>query len=133
MLPITIQTKTFSSELPLISETDFPETKASQVYIHRTPLTPGFLWLCELQGERTFLFPVEALPQCTLSILSYAVSSPSVSTSEARGFVSDSLSVTYMLCSDFATNGPSHKCPKGQERCTAICTAEAQGLVILIL
>lgn len=51
MLPIKTKTKILSSEFPLISETDFPETRANQVYVHCTPLTPVFLWLCKLQGE----------------------------------------------------------------------------------
>ena len=133
MLPITTKTKTFSSEFPLISETDFPETRANQIYVHCTPLTPGFLWLCKLQGERTYIFPTEALSSMTYTkhSPSYAVSRPVISTSEARRFISDFLSVTYMFCRDFAAKGPSHKSPKGQERCTAICIAEAQGPVTL--
>lgn len=133
MLPITIKTKTFSSEFPLISETDFPERRANQVYVHFTPLTPDFLWLYKIQGEKTFLFPIESLSwmMYTKHSLSYVLSSSAICTSEVRGFISDSLSVTYMLCSDFATNGPCHKSPKGQERCTARCIAEAQGPVTL--
>lgn len=125
----------FSSKLPFISETNFPERRASQVYVHCTPLTPGFLQLWKLQGKRTFLFLVGALSltMCTKHSLSYSVSSSFICTSEARGFISDSLSVTYMLSSDFETNGPSHKCPKGKKRCTAVCIAEAQGSESLIL
>lgn len=109
--------------------------RASQVYVHCTPLTPGFLQLCKLQGKRTFLFPVEILSLMinTKHSLSCPVSSSFISTSEAGGFTSDSLSVTYMLSSDFETNGPSHKCPKGKKRCTAVGIAETQGSVTLIL
>lgn len=61
----------------------------------------------------------------TKHCLFYSVSSSFISTSKARGSISDSLSVTYTLCSDFETNGPSDKCPKGKKRCTAVCIAEA--------
>lgn len=89
--------------------------------------------LCSSVNYKTFLFPVGAfsLTMHTKHSLSYPVSSSFTSTSEARGFISDSLSVAYMLSSDFETNGPSHKCPKGKNRCTAVCIAEGSITPIL--
>lgn len=116
------------------------ERRASQVYVHCTSTHPGFLQLCKLQGKSTrkkFLFPEGALSltMYTKHSLSYPVSSSFTSTNplEAREFISDSLSVTYMLSSDFETNGPSHKCPKGKKRCTGVCIAEPQSSITLIL
>lgn len=135
MFPTTIQTKSFLySSLSFLKQICL-ERSASQASVYCTPLTPGFLQLCKLQGKKTFLFPVGALSLTmhTKHSLPYPVSSSFPSTSEARGFISDSLSVTHMLSGDFETNGPSHKCPKGKNRCAAVCIAEAQGSVTPIL
>lgn len=80
---------------------NIPEKRVSQVYVHCIPLTPGFLWLCKLQGERTFLFPAVALPwkMYTKHSLPCDVSCTAVSTSEVRRLLSDSLSATSMICS----------------------------------
>lgn len=52
--------------------------------MHCIPLTPGFFWLCKLQGERTFLFPAVALPwkMYTKHSLPCDASCPAVSTSD---------------------------------------------------
>lgn len=116
MIPIMRQTKKFASENLYFLK---PEQVTSTYTAYHSPQV---LTGC-VNYNRTFL------ERHMLSTQSCGVSCLLVSISEERGSTSDSLSATFVLCSDFASNSPRHKCPRGQERCTAICTAEAQGLL----